>query len=129
MLWKQMSQRTDQTEHRVDHGFSAEGPCAKESTAGRIHSVKAVEVSAGTAVLGLCAVGFYRVRELLAALILFSVVFGIVAIAILILWLVEQGAHAAAVRLEKLVSDFPSRRIVAPAQVHANRSHRTPPWN
>jgi hypothetical protein len=129
MLWKQISQRTDQTEQRVDHGFSAEGPCVQESTAGRICSVKAVEVSAGIGVLALCAAVFYRVRELLAALILFSVLFGIVAIAVLILWLVEQGAHAAAARLETHVSDILSRRIVAPAQVHANHSHRSSPWN
>jgi hypothetical protein len=129
MLWKQIRQRTDQTEPRVDQGFSMEGPRAKESTAGRIYTVKAVKVSAGIGVLALCAAGFYRVRELLAALILFSVLFGTVAIAALILWLVEQGAHIAAARLETLVSDFPSRRIFAPAHLHAHHSKRTPPWN
>jgi len=93
MLPREISDRADRSESRNHEGFSPEGPDEKAWTARRIYSVKAVEAAAGIGVLALCAAVFYRVRELLAALILFTVLFGVVAIAVLILWLVEQAAH------------------------------------
>jgi len=129
MLSKEICNRTDHSEPRNHDGFTPEGPSAKASTAGRIFSSKAVEAAAGIGVLALCAAVFYRVRELLAALILFTVLFGVVAIAVLILWLVDRGAHEAAVRLETHMAHIPSRHIVAPAQAHPNHIHRNPPWN
>jgi hypothetical protein len=129
MLSKGICNRADDSEPQNHDGFFQEGPGVIASTATRIYSDKAVEAAAGIGVLALCATVFYRVRELLAALILFSAVFGVVAIAFLILWLVERGAHEAAVRLETRMSHIPSRRVVAPAQTHANQIHRSPRWN
>jgi hypothetical protein len=128
MLLREISKRADQSEPRNLEGFSPEGPCAKASTAGRIYSSKAVKAAAGIGVLALSAAIFYRVRELLAALLLFSVLFGVVIIAVLILWLVEEAAHEAAVRLETCMAHIPPRHIVAPAQAHANHFRRSPPW-
>jgi hypothetical protein len=129
MLSKEICNRTDHSGPQNHDGFSAERPGAKASTAGRIFSSKAVEAAAGLGVLALCASVFYRVRELLAALILFSAVFGVVIIAVLILWLVEQTAHEGAVRLGTHMAHFPARHILAPARARADHIHRNPPWN
>lgn len=129
MLSKEIRNRANHSEPRTHDGFFQDSPNVKASTATWIYSGKTVEAAAGIGVLALCATVFYRVRELLAALILFSVVFGVVAIAFLILWLVERGAHEAAVRLETRMSHIPSRPVVAPAQAHANRIHWIPPWH
>jgi hypothetical protein len=129
MLSKEISKRADQSEPRSLEGFSPEGPCAKASTAGRIYSSKAVKAAAGIGVLALSAAIFYRVRELLAALLLFSVLFGVVIIAVLILWLVEEAAHEAAVRLETIMAHIPGRHIAAPSRGHAGHILRTRPWN
>jgi len=129
MLSKEICNRTDHSEPRNHDGFTPEGPSAKASTAGRIFSSKAVEAAAGIGVLALCASIFYRVRELLAALILFSAVFGVVIIAVLILWLVEQAAHEGAVRLGTHMAHFPARHIFAPARARADYIHRNLPWN
>jgi hypothetical protein len=126
MLSKEICNRADHSEPRNHGGFSQEGPGVKTSMAKRIYFGKAVEAAAGSGVLALFAALFYRVRELLAGLILFTVVFGVVAIAVLILWVVERGAHEAAVRLETHMSHIPSRRVVAPARAHANHIHRSP---
>ncbi|MGA7792176.1 MAG: hypothetical protein WCA19_04000 [Candidatus Acidiferrales bacterium] len=129
MLSKEICNRADHSEPRNLDGFSPEGPRAKASTAGRIFPGKAVEAAAGIGVLALCASVFYRVRELLAALILFSAVFGVVLIAVLILWLVEQTAHEGAVRLGTHMAHFQGRHLFAPARARADHIHRNPPWN
>jgi Flp pilus assembly protein TadB len=125
MSSKEICNRTDRSDSRDHYGFSPEGPSAKASTAGRIFSGKAVEAAAGLGVLALCSAVFYRVRELLAALILFSAVFGVVMIAVLILWLVERTAHEGAVRLGAHMAHFPGRHIFAPVREHAAHIHRT----
>jgi Flp pilus assembly protein TadB len=129
MSSKEICNRTDRSDPRNHDGFSPDGPSAKASTAGRIFSGKAVEAAAALGVLALCASVFYRVRELLAALILFSAVFGVVMIAVLILWLVEQTAHEGAVRLGAHMAHLPARHIFAPAREHAAHIHRNQPWN
>ena len=129
MSSKEICNRADHPEPRNHGGFSPECPSAKASTAGRIFSGKAVEAAAGIGVLALCASVFYRVRELLAALILFSAVFGVVILAVLILWLVEQAAHEGAVRLGTHMAHFPGRHIFAPARARADHIHRNPRWN
>jgi hypothetical protein len=40
--------------------------------------------------IAIVAIGFYRVRELVAALIIFSVLFGILGIALLTLFLIQE---------------------------------------
>ena len=129
MLSTEISKRGDKSGPRNLEGFSLEGLCAKASTAMRIYCSKAVKAVAGIGVLALSAAVFYRVRELLAALLLFSVLFGVVIIAVLILWLVEEATHEASVRLETHVAHIPARLIAAQARVHANHIHRNPPWN
>jgi hypothetical protein len=129
MLSKEVIRQADQSESRNHEGSSPEGYSVKASKMGRIYSSKAVEAAAGISVLAVSASVFYRVRELLAALILFSFLFGVVIVAVLILWLVERGTHEAAVRLETHLAHFPARHIVAPAQAHPNHIHKSPPWN
>jgi hypothetical protein len=124
MLSRVIRKRDDQSEHRNHTGFSAEGPGVRAST--RIFASKAVDAAAGICVLALGAAVFYRVRELLAALILFSAVFGVVIIAVLILWLVEQAAHEGAIRLGTHMAHFPARHIFAPARARANHIHSRP---
>jgi len=129
MLSKEICNHTDQSEPRNEERFSAEAPIA-EATAGRkTYSGKAVEAAAGIGVLAFSVAVFYRVRELFAAFLLFSVVFGVVAIAFLILWLVERGAHEAAVRIETHMAHIPAQRVVAPSRAQVAPIHRTPPWN
>jgi len=128
MLSKEVIRRADQSESRNHEGFSPEGPCVRASTAGRIYSSQTVKAAAGIGVLALSASVFYRVRELLAALILFSFLFGVVIVAVLILWLVERGTHEAAVRLETHMAHIPARHIFAPARAHADNIHRNPRW-
>jgi len=129
MLSEKISNRAAPSESRDHEEFSTEAPVAKAWTVRRTYSGKAVEAAAGLGALGLSAAAFYRIRELLAAFILFSVVFGVVAIAFLILWLVERGAHEAAVRLETHIAHIPARHIVAPARARAIHIRRGPPWN
>jgi hypothetical protein len=129
MLSKGNCNRTDRSDPRNHDGLSRKGTSAVASTAGRIFSGKAVEAAVGIGVLALCASVFYRVRELLAALILFIAVFGVVIIAVLILWLVEQAAHEGAVRLGTHLAHFPARHIFAPALARADHIRRNPRWN
>jgi len=129
MMSKEISERADQSEPRNVEGFSPEDPGAIASMARRIYSSKAVIATTGMGVLALSSAAFYRVRELLAALLLFSVLFGVVAVAVLILWLVERGAHEATVRLETRLAHIPAAHIFAPARAHVGPIHRKPPWN
>ena len=83
---KEISYRADPSEPRNHDGFSPEGSGLKTPRAGRTYSGKVMEAVGGIGLLALFAAVFYRVRELLAAFLLFSVVFAVVAIAVLILW-------------------------------------------
>ena len=129
MLSREVGGHADESAPRNIERFSVEGHRVKESRVGRIYSSKAVKAVAGISVLAVSASVFYRVRELLAALILFSAVFGVVIIAVLILWLVEEAAHEAAVRLETIMAHIPGRHIAAPSRGHAGHILRTRPWN
>jgi hypothetical protein len=126
---KEIYNRTDHSEPRNQGGFSQEGPGVKAPTTKRIYPGKAIEAAASIGALALSSAAFYRIRELLAAFLLFSVVFCTVAVAFLILWLVERGAHDAAVRLETHMAHISARHNVAPARVRAIHVHRTPPWS
>jgi hypothetical protein len=129
-MWSnETSNRADQSEPRNHEKFSPEAPGVKAWTVGRAYSGKAVEAAAGIGVLALSSAAFYRVRELLAAFLLFSVVFCTVAVAFLILWLVERGAHDAAVRLETHMAHISARHNVTLSRARAIHVHRTPPWN
>ncbi len=129
MPTKEISNRADPSEPRNHDGFSPECSGLKTPRAGRTYSGKAVEAIGGIGLLAFFAAVFYRVRELLAAFLLFSVVFGVVAIAVLILWLVERGAHEAAVRVESHMARIPGRRIFVSSHAHTSHTIRNPPWN
>jgi Flp pilus assembly protein TadB len=128
MLTREINNRDDQLDPRNHQGFQGESPRRKGSTGERSYSGKGLEAVVGIGVLALCAAVFYRVRELLAALILFSFLFGVVAIAVLILWLVERGAHEAAERIETHLAHIPAQRLFAPARADAKHIHKSPPW-
>lgn len=127
MRSKAISENADESEPRYLEGFSPEGPCVKASTAMRIWSSKAVRAAAGIGVLALTGFVFYRVRELLAALLLFSLLFGVAIIAVLILWLIEEMAHEAAIRLETHIAYGPALHIVAASRRHGGHILRTHP--
>lgn len=129
MFSKEINSHADPSEPRNEEKNSAETP-TPEPTAGRkTYFGKVVEAAAGIGVFTFSVAVFYRVRELLAAFLLFSVVFGVVALAFLILWLVERGSHEAAVRIEAHMAHIPTQRIVAPSRAQVAPIHRTPPWN
>jgi hypothetical protein len=129
MRSKEINKRADQSEPGNLEGFPLDNLCVKESTAKRLYSSKAVKAATGIGALAFSAAVFYRVRELLAALLLFSVLFGVVIVAVLVLWFVEEATHEIAVRLETHISHISVLHIVAPARAHANHIHRSPPWN
>jgi hypothetical protein len=129
MLSTEVSRHANHSESRNYEGFSPRGHSVKALMVGRICSSKGVKAVAGISALVASASVFYRVRELLAALIVFNFLFGVAIVAVLILWLVERGTHEAAVRLETHLAHIPARHIVAPARAHTNHLDRNPPWN
>jgi hypothetical protein len=129
VLPKEIRNRTNQSGSRKLFALSEGSPGKKPTMAGWVRSGTALEASAGIGVMALCASVFYRVRELLAAFILFRVVCAAVAIAVLILWLVERGTHMFAVRLETQVDRFRVRHGFASSPAHSNSTLRTPSWN
>ncbi len=78
--------------------------------------------------LGILSIVSYRVRELAAALLLFSVLFAGAMVAISILWFVERGAHNAALWLEMQMAHIWGR--LAASSVHRDcysSAHRSGP--
>ncbi len=79
--------------------------------------------------VSLAAVGSYQVRELLAALLIFSVFFGAVGMALLILFLIQEVALKGVTRLEERVAyvrAWHSGVSGQPAKDHILRGSR---WN
>jgi len=76
----------------------------------------------------LSLVTVYRVRELAAELFFFSIAFGALTIAVLLLWLVERLAHMAVTWLESLVANLPTR-MSTPARVRARHDPSSRTWN
>ena len=79
--------------------------------------------------VALAAVGFYQVRELLAALLIFSVFFGAVGMALLTLFFIQEVALKGVTRLEERVAyvrAWHSGVSGEPAKDHILRSSR---WN
>jgi len=129
MLPKEITKCAEKPEPRNLAGFSLKDPGARASTARRIYSSTAVKTATGIGAVALAAAVYYRIRELLAALLLFSFLFGVVMIAVLILWLVEQTAHEAAVHIETHMGHMPVRRTAAPSRRHAGHILWRIPWN
>jgi hypothetical protein len=82
---------------------------------------------------GLClfiaVVEFYQVRELLAALAIFAVLFGTIGTALLILFLIQKAALKGVTRLEMGMVRVRARHTAVPVRVHAASSVKSPRWN
>lgn len=95
----------------------------------RIYANKAAGWAAAVALCALSASAFYRVRELLAALLLFSILFAIVMLGAVIVWLVDEAAHRAAVRVESRIGHISSPQIAAPSQARAKQGQENRAWH
>lgn len=129
MSSKEITESPANSEPRDPGGFSPKGPAAKSSRARQIWSSRPAITAAVLGGLALSSAAYYRVRELVAALILFSFFFGVVMIAVLILWLIEQAASEAADRIETRIAHVPARRPVASARSHTGHALWRMPWN
>ena len=97
---------------------------ANQPQAKRISSK--VAAMAGSCALAIGAVIFYRLRELLAALLLFSVIIVTAFIAVLIFWLVGEVVYEAASRMEKHLTRIAARHSLAWSRTLAAYIHRSP---
>ncbi len=129
MLPKQISKQGGNRQAQNLEGLPSETPRANTSRLRRICSSKIAEALASIGVLAICAAAFYRIRELLAALLLFSVILGTVIVAVLILWLVGEATHEAAGRVETRVARIAAHQIAAPSRGHCGHAQGSPPWN
>lgn len=89
-------------------------------------SLGAVLAAIGVA---MAAVGFFQVRELLAELFLFTILFVAVGLCLSILFLIQKGAHIGVTRLEAGVAYVRASHpgaSVRPGKDHALRGSR---WN
>jgi hypothetical protein len=103
----------------------------KQSAATRVSS-KAAAALAEVAVSGalvIYAAAFYRLSELLAALLVFSVAIGPLIIAVLILWLAGEAIYEAASRIEKRGTHNPAWHFLAWSRARAAHIHRSRSWN
>jgi hypothetical protein len=87
---------------------------------------KAVLATIGVAI---GAVGFYQVRELLAALLMFSVLFGAVGLALLILFLIQEVALKGLTLLEARAAYLRAGHTGVSGQPGKGHVLRTPRWN
>jgi hypothetical protein len=71
----------------------------RTSTLRRNHHLHRIQALACAMGIAIAAIGFYRVRELVAALIIFSVLFGILGIALLTLFLIQELALKGRIRV------------------------------
>jgi hypothetical protein len=79
--------------------------------------------------LSLASAEFYSVRELAAALIIFSVLFGAIGIAFLILILIQDAALRGVAYVEARLAWALGASTVASNQQHADPMLRNPRWN
>jgi hypothetical protein len=114
MCSPEVSDPVSLSEVRNSDGSLPEGPTARRSYYG-----KAAIGITGIGFLTLASAISYRVRELLSALILFTFLFGIVILAILILWLFGETTHNAVTALQTHVPRIPSDNI-ATTPTHSN---------
>ncbi len=129
MPTEDINKRAEPSWPRILEESCAEVPRAKASTVRRIYANKTAEAVASIGILAISAAVFYRVRELLAALLLFSVLIGVVIVAVLILWLVGEATREATSRIETRLAHIPARHVLAASRAHATHNHRSPPWN
>jgi len=122
MPTEEINKRAEPSWPQILDDPSVQVPRAKPSAARRIYASKTAEAIAGMGILAIFAAVFYRVRELLAAQLLFSVLMGVVIVAVLILWLVGAATREAASRIETRVAHIPARHGLAASRVHSTHN-------
>ena len=88
------------------------------------HSYR-VEAIISAIVVAVVAAAFYQVRELAAALLIFSVLFSTVGMAFLILFLIQELALRALIRIETSMAHIRGQNTVASPQPHRNSMARS----
>jgi hypothetical protein len=129
MVANELNKRADSLQPQIHEGFSRRNSRARVWIEGRIRFGEGLLAAAGICVIVLSAAVFFKVRELLAALLLFSVLFAVVAIVVFLLWLVGRAIHEAAVRVGRHVVHLPSNHIVVPVRARASHYRGSLPWN
>jgi hypothetical protein len=71
----------------------------------------------------------YRVRELVAMLLFFTIAFVVVVTGVFILWLAEEAAHGATLWIETRMTHLPVRRAVVPVRAPSKSSSGGRTWN
>ena len=82
-----------------------------------------------TIVVVIGAVRFYQVRELLAAWLMFSVLFGAAGMVLLVLFLIQQVALKGVIFLETLATYVRAGHSGASCQPGKHHLLRSPRWN
>ena len=90
----------------------------------KCHSYQ-LEAIMGAIVVSMVAAAFYQVRELAAALLMFSVLFGTVGMAFLILFLIQELALKGLIRIETSMAHIRGQDTVASPQPHRNSMARS----
>jgi putative effector of murein hydrolase len=72
---------------------------------------------------------FYRIRELLAALVMFTLLFGILGMAFLMMFLVEQSALKGVSYFEAGLARVRAEHHNSSVQLHPDPAFRGPRWN
>jgi hypothetical protein len=90
---------------------------------------KVTKAIVGAIAVALVAIAFYPVRELLAALLIFSVLSGTVGMALLILFLVQELALKGVTQLEARLACVRARHAAISGQLDDDQVLRSPRWN
>ena len=93
------------------------------------HSYEIPMAIAAVVGISIAAVGFYPVRELVAALAIFSILFGTVGMALLILFLIQEVAEKGVTHLEARLARVRARHSAASARPLNDHMLRTQRWN
>jgi hypothetical protein len=88
-----------------------------------------VQPIAGAIGVAIAAMGFYQVRELEAAFVIFSILFGTMGMALLILLLIQEVALKGVTQLEACVACVRARHAGVLGQQGKDHVLRNPRWN
>jgi len=80
-----------------------------------------IQAIVGATGLVMAAIGFYRVRELVAALVVFSVLFGMLGIALLALFLIRELASKGVAQVEARLASVHARHGGVSSQRDSDR--------
>lgn len=88
-----------------------------------------IQAIVGATGLVIATFGFYRVRELVAALIVFSVLFGVLGIALLGLFLIQELASKGLAQVEAHLPSVHARHAGGSSQTDGDRVLGGQRWN